>query len=176
MRYIGLVSALALSVAALLPSQAAAQHTAGGGSVMGDLQDLNRFATRGFMNQWSATRPTALSGMSPETKEWMKAQVQAQAEAPRPPEEVAAAIEETLGVAIRQAAKAERAKPEDVSRAILLKIMDDTRSALAREARRVKNVPEPGAPSWEARIAQADANRRAAMKLQSGTSLALARD
>ena len=171
MRYFGLVSVLALSIAA--PSIAAAQQA---GTPMGDLMDLNRFATRGFMNQWSATRPTAFAGMSPETRTWMKQQVQIQAETPRPPEEVAAAIDETLGEAIRQASKAERARPEDVSHAILLKIMDDTKSALAREARRVKDVPEPGAPSWEARIAQADANRKAAMKLQSGTSLAMARD
>jgi hypothetical protein len=172
MRYLGL--ALVLAVAA--PSAALAQHTSGGGTPMGDLQDLNRFATRGFMNQWSATRPTSLSGFSPEAKAWLKDQVQIQAESPRPVEAVAAAVDAELGEAIREAARDEKAKPQDISRAIVLKIMLDTKSALAREARRVKNFPEPGQASWEARIARAEADRRAAMKMQSGTSLALATD
>jgi hypothetical protein len=172
MRFVGLIFAAAV----VLPSTALAQHTSGGGTPMGDLQDLNRFATRGFMNQWSATRPASLSGFSPETTAWLKDQVQIQAESPRPVEVVAAAIDAELGDAIRQAAKQEKTKPQDVSRAILLKVMLDTKSALAREARRVKGVPEPGALSWEARIARADDDRRAAMKMQSGTSLALATD
>jgi len=172
MRLSGLIFVAALT----LPSAALAQHTSGGGTPMGDLQDLNRFATRGMMNQWSATRPAGLSGFSPEATAWLKEQVQIQAETPRPVEAVAAAVDAELGDAIREAARHEKAKAEDVSRAIVLKIMLDTRSALAREARRVKNVPEPGQASWEARIARADADHRAAMQLQTGTSLALATD
>jgi hypothetical protein len=173
MRYPHLIAAAALALCALQPTFALAQQA---GTPMGDLLDLNRFATRGFMNQWSATRPTSLSGMSPSAEAWLRDQVQIQAQTPRPPHEVLAAVEETLGEAIHQAAKAERAKPQDVSRAIVLKIMLDTKSALAREARRVDDVTEPGWPAWSERIAQADANRREAMKLQSTASLALARD
>jgi hypothetical protein len=173
MRYLGLVLA-GLTVALAAP--AAAQHSAGGGTPMGDLMDLNQFATRGFMNQWSATRPTHLSGMSPSAEAWLDAQVQIQAETPRSPQEVAAAIDATLGEAIDEAAKAEGVRPRDVSRALVLKVMLDTKSALAREARRVGGVAAPGAPSWEERLAQADANRRAALALQSTTSLALATD
>lgn len=174
MRYLSLVVVAAASLAA--PSIAAAQHSSSDSTPMGDLMYLNQFATRGFMNQWSATRPTRLSGMSPSAEAWLKAQVQQQAEAPRAPEVVAVAVNETLGDAIREASKHERVKPDDVSRALVLKIMRDTKIALMREAHRVRGVPEPGAHSWEVRIAQADANRRAAMALQSTTSMALAMD
>lgn len=173
MRYFGPASLVALSLVALQPSSAAAQQA---GTPMGDLMDLNRFATRGVWNQWMATRPTHLSGMSPAATEWLKEQVQLQAEAPRPVPDVAAAVDETLGDAIREAAKNEGVRPDDVSQAIVLRIMLDTKSALAREARRVKGVAEPGKPSWDERIARADADRKAAMELQSTASMALASD
>lgn len=162
---------LALS-AAILPSTAMAQQA---GTPMGDLQDLNRFATRGFMNQWAATRPAAMSGLSQVTRRWIKEQVQEQAEKPRSVAELQAAIQEVAGKDIKAMAKSERAKPEDISGGILLKILVDTHNALIREAGR-NPAGEPGQRSWEERIAESDENVQTAMALESNKAIELVRD
>ena len=164
---------LVCSLAAILsPSLAAAQNA---GTPMGDAMDLNRFATRGTMNQWSATRPAALSGLSQASRRWIKAEVQRQAETPRSVAEVAADIDTVLGKDIRTYARSERAKPTDISGAILLKILVDTHNALVREANR-NPAGLPGERPWEERIVESDANVQAAMALQSDKALALVRD
>lgn len=173
MRYLGLVPVLALTIGALQPLPAAAQQA---GTPMGDLMDLNRFATRGFMNQWAATRPAAMSGLSQPSRRWIKAEVQRQAEAPRQPSQVARAIDEALGRDIHVMAKSERVREKDVAGAILLKVMFDAKAALAREARRVDMVAAPGERPWEERIGQADLNLGEAVSMQSEISLALAKD
>ena len=172
------ISVLAFSAMALSPTLAAAQHSSGEGTPMGDLLDLNRFATRGVWNQWAATRPAALSGLSKPSRDWIKAEVQRQAVSPRRPIQVAIDIDRVLGKDIRLLAKSERANPEDISGAVLLKIMSDTKSALVREARRAAKAPAPAGADqqWETRIAQADANLKESIELGSPVSLALARD
>ena len=170
MRYLA-ASALALCLAA---SPAAAQHSSGGSTPMGDLMNLNQFATRGFMNQWAATRPAARSGLSRASRTFIKAEVQRQAESPRPVSEVAASIDEVLGKDIHRVARSERADPKDVSGAILLKVLVDTHNALAREARRVPDASGPR--PWDERIAEADLNVREAIAMQSELSVAMVRD
>ena len=111
---------------------------------------------------------------SPMARRWIKTEVQRQAEAPRSPAQVAATIDEVLARDIHLMAKSERADPNDISGAILLKILVDTHSALAREAKR---APEASGPrGWEERIAEADLNVREAIAMQSQTSLAMVRD
>lgn len=170
------LAALALA-GAMLPAMAAAQHTSGTGSPMSDLMNLNQFITRGIWNQWSATRPAALAGFSPEARQWMKAQVREQALAPRQPEAILADIDVHLGKEIARMAKSRRVPAEDISGAVLMKVMHDTKLALTLEQRRVRKAEgEAAAEAFEARIAQADANRRSAAEFVSSTSLALARD
>lgn len=172
MRHLGLAAALSLAMAA----PAFAQHSSGESTPMGDLMNLNQFVTRGMLNQWSATRPAALAGLSKPSRVWIKAEVQRQAVSPRDPIQVALDVDRVLGKDIKRMAKSERANPDDISGAILLKIMFDTRAALVREAWRAKDVPEPGARPWDVRIAEADIHARNAVDMQSSISLALARD
>jgi hypothetical protein len=170
MRLIVLATA-AISLAAALP--AAAQHSPDTGTPMSDAQYLLQLATSGApMNQWMATRPAKLSGMSPDAEAWLKDQVKTQAATPRSVDEVAAAIDVTLGPAIRRAAKSEGVAPRDVSLALLLKIMQDAKISLMVAARRAPDAT----PTWRERIAQAEANRVAALHLQSSQSLKLAMD
>lgn len=176
MRHLRPACVAAIAAALFAPSLAAAQDINGSGSPMGDLQDLNRFATRGFMNQWSATRPARLESLSPAGKKWLKAQVARQATAPRPAVDVAADVDQALPADIKELAREQDVRPQDVSRALVLKIMMDTKNALAIAAHRARNVPEKGAPGWDERIAQAEANRRAAVDMQSDVSMALAMD
>ena len=143
---------------------------------MGDIQDLNRFATRGFMNQWSATRPARLSGLSGPGKKWMKEQVARQLVQPRSPGDIAPEVNQAMARDIKELARAQDMKPDEVSRALVLKIMVDTRTALALAAWRAHRVNEKGQPSWAERMARADADTREAMKMQSDASLTLAMD
>ena len=124
----------------------------------------------------SATRPAALSGLSQASRRWIKAEVQRQAETPRRPVEVAVTLDEVLARDIRLMARSERIPPEEISGAVLLKIMQDTRNALTREARRAGGVAQPGQKPWGQRIAEADTNLRESVELTSSVSLALARD
>ena len=172
MRYLA-ASALALCLAA---SPAAAQHSSGGSTPMGDLMNLNQFATRGFMNQWSATRPAALAGLSKASRNWIKAEVQRQAVNPRPPVQIALDIDRVLERDIRVISRSERINGEDISGALLLKVLMDTRNALAREANRAHGVPEEGFPTWEARVEQAETYLRNTIEIQSSVSVAMARD
>lgn len=165
-----LVSALVAGLAT--PTLAAAQQA---GTPMGDLQDLNRFATRGFMNQWAATRPAALSGLSQESRRWMKQQVQLQAEDPESVDQLDVTIDAMIGKDIRTLAKSERSEPEAVRGAVLLKILVDTHNALKREAKRNPQVA-PGERSWEERIAEADLNVREVLGQGNEPAVAMARD
>jgi hypothetical protein len=176
MRRLGLACLAAVSLAAFAPSLAAAQDINGSGSPMADLQDLNRFATRGFMNQWSATRPARLSGLSPAGKKWLKKQVERQALTPRSPAEVAFDVDQALPRDIKELAREQGVRPQDVSRALVLKVMIDTKNALSLAAWRAHHVAQKGAPGWDERIAQAEVNRRAAVTMQSDVSMALAMD
>jgi hypothetical protein len=176
MRYPRLACLAAISFVALAPSFASAQDINGSGSPMADLQDLNRFATRGFMNQWSATRPARLSGLSPAGKKWLKAQVARQAVSPRSPIEVAVDVDQALPGDIKELAREQGVRPQDVSRALVLKVMIDTKNALSVAAWQSHHVAPKGTPGWDERIAQAEANRRAAVTMQSDVSMALAMD
>lgn len=173
-----------LAAGAMAPAMALAQDISGppaldingSGSPMADLQDLNRFATRGFMNQWMATRPAHLSSLSPAGKKWLKAEIARQAEAPRSPAEIAVDVDKNLPKDIKELARIENQRPADISRALVMKVMIDTKTALALAAWRAHRINEPGKPSWNERLAQADANKREAMKMQSDASLMLAMD
>ncbi len=165
-----LVSALIVALGA--PTVAAAQQA---GTPMGDIQDLNRFATRGFMNQWAATRPAALSGLSQQSRRWMKQQVQLQAETPATVTQLDATVDAMMGRDIRILAKSERAEPEAVRGAVLLKILVDTHNALKREAKR-NPQGEPGQRPWDERIAEADLNVREALGMENETAIAMVRD
>ena len=167
---LALVSSLIVALGA--PSLAAAQQA---GTPMGDIQDLNRFATRGFMNQWAATRPAALSGLSQQSRRWMKQQVQLQAETPEAPQQLDATIDAMMGRDIRILAKSERVDPDEVRGAVLLKILVDTHNALKREAKR-NPQGEPGRRPWDERIVEADLYVREAIAMQSETALAMVRD
>jgi hypothetical protein len=181
MRRIALASLAALAFA---PAPASAQMVGGApaldingsGSPMADLQDLNRFATRGYLNQWMATRPARLSNLSPAGRKWLKAEIARQAQAPRSPAEVAVDVDANMARDIKELARTENQRAADVSRALVMKIMLDTKTALALAAWRAHRVDEPGKPSWNERLAQADANKREAMKMQSDASLMLAMD
>ena len=173
MRHLALITAGLMLAAA---SPAAAQHTSGAGTPMGDLMDLNRFVTRGFMNQWAATRPAALAGLTRDSRRWIRDEVHRQATAPRDPVEVALDIDRVMGEDLDRMARGERAEPEQIASAVLLKIMADTKNALAREARRADGAPQPGQPAWDVRIAQAEANLETTVELASSLSVSMARD
>ena len=167
---LALICASILALAA--PTVAAAQQA---GTPMGDIQDLNRFATRGFMNQWAATRPAALSGLSQQSRRWMKQQVQLQAEDPRSPDQLDVTIDAMIGKDIDILARSERSKPEEVRGAVLLKILVDTHNALKREAKS-NPQPLPGERPWEERILEADLNVREVLANGSERAVAMVRD
>jgi hypothetical protein len=54
--------------------------------------------------------------------------------------------------------------------------MIDTKNALSVAAWRAHKVSPPGQPGWDERLAQAEANRRAAIDMQNDVSFALAMD
>lgn len=173
MRYLGIVSLLTLSMAALAPIPASAQ----GGTPMGDLLDKARLATRPVFTQWSATRPAALAGLSRESRQWLTAELQRQAESPRSPAEVASDIDKALANDIHSIAKSQRLHAEDVSGALLIKVLMDTKDALAREGRKAARSGNPAVDEqWNVRVAQAEGNLRTAIEMQSSVSLAMARD
>lgn len=167
-----LVVASALIITLGAPSLAAAQQA---GTPMGDIQDLNRFATRGFMNQWAATRPAALSGLSQQSRRWIKQQVQLQAETPATPDQLDVTIDAMIGRDISILAKSERSEPEAVRGAVLLKILVDTHNAVKREAKRNPQVA-PGERPWEERIAEADLYVREVLGKGDETAVAMVRD
>ena len=173
MRYTALAAAMVVAIGA--PSVAAAQHSAGTGSPMSDLLALDQFITRGIWNQWAATRPAALAGLPRPSRTVIKNLVQCQAEVPLSVVDLAVTVDTLMGEDIRRMAKSERADPEDISGAVLLKVLVDTRNALAREAKR-NPVVAPGERPWEERIAEAELNVREAIAMQSETALAMARD
>lgn len=170
MRYFSLLSALALSVAALQPLQAAAQQS---GSPMADLLDTARRATDPV--QWAATRPTPLSNLTRAARDWIKAETQRQADAPRPTIQVSISIDEALDRPMGRLARDMGVHKRDVSNAILLKIMIDAQTILAleqREARRTQ-ASTAGDQEMAARLARAEVDRKEAMDVQSDTSLSL---
>jgi hypothetical protein len=59
---------------------------------------------------------------------------------------------------------------------LVLKVMIDTKNALSVAAWRAHKVSPPGQPGWDERLAQAEANRRAAIDMQNDVSFALAMD
>jgi hypothetical protein len=89
---------------------------------------------------------------------------------------VAVDVDANMARDIKELARTENQRAADVSRALVMKIMLDTKTALALAAWRAHRVDEPGKPSWNERLAQADANKREAMKMQSDASLMLAMD
>lgn len=169
MRYLGVVSAAALSLAALA-SPALAQQS---GSPMADLLDKARLANRGPLLQWSATRPSALAGLSRSSRDWIKAEVQRQAQSPRTPLEVALEVDAALKKDIHRMAKDKRVHDDDVSGAILIKLMKDTELALKVQAMRAGQAEQQ---QWASRIDAARSNVRTAIEMQSDVSLALATD
>ncbi|HEX6859568.1 MAG TPA: hypothetical protein VF138_05125 [Caulobacteraceae bacterium] len=160
----------------LAPSMAAAQHTSGAGTPMGDLQDLNRFATRGFMNQWSATRPARLSTLSEDAQAWLSVTTERQILAAPALPQVRAELEEALADDLQKVADEQRMKPKDVSAALLLKIMKDARFWIGLDTREDRKKGGEAAQVAMTRLKEADANVKAAMKLQTHASLALAMD
>ncbi len=170
MRYLGVVSALALGAAVLCALPAAAQQS---GSPMGDMMDMAR--RMGSASQWSATRPTPLSQLSHKSREWMKAEAQRQASSPRPIMSVVMDINEILHHDMRQLAETVGVHPQDVSDAVLLQIMTDAEDILEHEQRETRSAPTPvvNGPSLDERIARAEADRKEALDLQTPASLAI---
>lgn len=173
MRYFGLVSLTALSLAALAPSMAAAQQS---GSPMGDIQDLNRLATRGTMNQWAATRPAQTGGLAPETQAWLAEATQRQLSKPIDAVTLAQQIDSTLSADLKRVARDKDVKPRDLSRALLLKVMMDAKWSIERELKVAKSSNDPDAPKIQARLEQAEANRKAAVGMQTQKSQQIALD
>lgn len=171
-----LTLALTLIAAIGAPSLAAAQHTSGAGTPMGDLQDLNRFATRGFMNQWSATRPAKLSTLSKDAENWMAVTTERQILAPSEVAAVKAELDVTLAKDLGELAQEQRIDAKDVSNALVLKIMKDAKFWIGIDTRDDRKKGGEAAEVAKARLKEADANLKAAMKLQTPTSLALAMD
>lgn len=170
MRYFGLVSLAAL---ALAPSMAAAQQS---GSPMGDAQDMNRLATRGTMNQWAATRPAQTGGLSPESMAWLADQTERQTIAPVDAATLSQEIDAALGVDIKRVARDQDVKPKDLSRALLLKVMMDAKWSVERELKAARQSNDPDAPKIQARLDQAEANRKAAVQMQTQKSTQIALD
>jgi hypothetical protein len=162
------IACIILAATACLAGPAAAES---GGSPFEDVMKLNQLATRGPLTQWAATVPTQSGRLSGPARQWIKAEVQRQAESPRSVTEVALAVDEALGAEIARMAKDERAHPEDVGGALILKVFQDTKIALMLAARK---APRKDRDAWQARIDQAEANRREAfaMLTQGGVELA----
>jgi hypothetical protein len=170
MRYFGLV---ALAALALAPSMAAAQQS---GSPMGDIQDANRLATRGTMNQWAATRPSQTGGLSPETMGWLADQTQRQIFAPVDAATLSKEIDASLADDIKRVARDQDVKPKDLSRALLLKVMMDAKWSIERELKAAKQSHDPDTAKIEAGLDQAEANRKAAVQMQTQKSTQIALD
>lgn len=152
------LAALSLAV---LAQPAAAQQS---GSPMGDIMDMTRFVGR--PSQWAATIPAPLAGLTPVSRKWIAAETTRQIEAPRSAVDVAMAVDAALDKDIRRVALDKRVKPQDISSAIVLRVMMGAKAAATRDA---KTDPKGGE-----RLAEANANYRDAMALQSQVSLALA--
>lgn len=170
MRYLGLVSLAALAMA---PSMAAAQQS---GSPMGDLQDTNRLATRGTMNQWAATRPSETGGLAPETQAWLADATQRQLINPVDAKTLAQQIDALLGPDLKRVARDKDVKPKDLSRALLLKVMMDAKWSIERELKAARQANDPDTPKIQARLEQAEANRKAAVSMQTQKSTQIALD
>lgn len=170
MRYFGLI---ALAALALAPSMAAAQTS---GSPMGDIQDLNRAATRGTMNQWAATRPSQTGGLSQETMGWLADQTQRQIFTPVDAATLSNEIDTSLADDIKRVARDQDVKPRDLSRALLLKVMMDAKWSIERELKAAKQANDPDTSKIQARLDQAEANRRAAAQMQTQKSTQIALD
>lgn len=170
MRYFGLVS---LATLALAPTMAGAQQS---GSPMGDIQDMNRLATRGTMNQWAATRPSKTGDLSPETMSWLADQTQRQIIAPVDAATLSGQIDASLADDIKRVARDQGVKPKDLSRALLLKVMMDAKWSVERELKAAKAANDPEAPKIQARLDQAEANRKAAVQMQTQKSTQIALD
>ncbi len=173
MRNLALISAAALCLA----TPAAAQHAPESGGSMGAAFELLNRATSGApFNQWAATRPTALAGLSQNAQLWMKTEVQRQAETPRDPVDVAIDIDQTIGPDVAKFAKQEHAEPEQITGAILLKIMYDTKIGLKAAAYKADGRTETGFRPWNERIAEAEANMDRAKEIASSYSVKMALD
>jgi hypothetical protein len=170
MRYFGLISLAAL---ALAPSMAGAQQS---GSPMGDAQDMNRLATRGTMTQWAATRPAQTGGFSPETMSWLADQTQRQIIAPVDAATLSKQIDSALADDLKRVARDQGVKAKDLSRALLLKVMMDAKWSVEREFKAAKAGNDPDTPKIQARLDQAEANRKAAVQMQTQKSTQIALD
>ena len=167
---------LAMAVLAAPTATLAQGRSAGGSTPMGDLMSLNQFATRGFMNQWSATRPAKLSGLSKDAEAWMAAATKRQILSPSEVPAVKAELEAVLAADLRAVAEDQLVAPGDVAGALVLKIMKDARLWIGVDTREDRKAGGVAAEIANARLAQAEANIKAAMKLQNDASLALAMD
>jgi hypothetical protein len=170
MRKLALVSFAALMLA---PALAAAQQS---GSPMGDIQDMNRLATRGTMTQWAATRPAQTGGLAPETQVWLADATQRQLTKPVDAKTLADQIDATLGADIKRVARDKDVKPRDLSRALLLKVMMDAKWSIERELKAAKASNDPDLPKIQARLDEAEANRKAAVGMQTQKSQQIALD
>lgn len=170
MRYFALVSLAALTLA---PSLAAAQQS---GSPMGDIQDLNRMATRGTMNQWAATRPSKTGDLSEETQAWIGEAIHRQITNPEEAAKVAQDIDTALGPDLKRAARDQGLKQRDLSRALLLKVMMEAKWSIERELKAARAAGDADVPAIETRLAQAEENRKAAVKMQTQKSMQIALD
>lgn len=170
MRRLALVSFAALMLA---PAVAAAQQS---GSPMGDIQDMNRLATRGTMTQWAATRPAQAGGLAPETQTWLADATQRQIAHPIDARTLADQIDSTLGADLKRVARDKDVKPRDLSRALLLKVMMDAKWSIEREYKAAKASNDPDLDKVKARLDQAEENRKAAVSMQTQKSQQIALD
>lgn len=170
MRKLAVVALFALTLA---PAVAAAQQS---GSPMGDIQDMNRLATRGTMNQWAATRPAQTGGLAPETQAWLADATQRQLTDPVDAKTLAEQIDSLLAPDLKRVARDKDVKPRDLSRALLLKVMMDAKWSIERELKAAKSSNDPDVAKIQARLDQAEANRKAAQQMQTQKSTQIALD
>lgn len=160
MRNLVLVCALSLSAAALQATGAWAQA----GSPTSDLLDR---ATRASPAMLAGTMlPSALNQLSRTSRDWIKSEGLRQAQAPRSPDEVSQAINETMTADLIRIAKTQGVGPQNVSDAILLLVLVNAEDSAEKALKKARKTPvsNDGDQAAQALFEKAQANRKAVMK------------
>ncbi len=169
MRGFAVVGALALSMAALQATSAAAQA----GSPTSDLLDR---ATRASPAMLAGSRlPSAFSQLSRPARDLIKAEGERQAQTPRTPDEVSDTLSQALAPELIRIARTQGVNPQDVSNALLLVVMVNAEDLVAKDLKKVRktSVATDGERVLQYRLALATANRKAVMKALSQESMEL---
>jgi len=170
----GRAALAAFVVATMAASGALAQGNAG--FSVGDLHATHEVLQKRANTTSMLEAPgSAFEQLSKANRTWIREETKRQSANPRTVVEVATAVDAQLAKDARDISRKHRIDPMDITRVVTLLIMADAEDGAAKAARAARKSLDPAVQqAAAARLAQATANRKEAIAMQTDVSMALA--